>query len=775
MKPLGPTDPQRVGQYRLLGKLGAGGMGSVYLARSDRGRTVAVKLVQPELARQPEFRRRFQQEVESARRVGGEFTAPVLDCDTEAETPWVATGYVAGPSLHEVVTSTYGKLPERTLLILANGLVKALRDIHAAGLVHRDFKPSNIMLTIDGPRVIDFGIARALEAHGEGLTRTGAAVGSPGFMSPEQCRGELVTPASDIFCLGSVLTFAATGHTPFGDANSAMHALMLRIVQDEKNLDGVPDGIRPLIEDCLAQFPGERPGLSALLERTVDADEIGDDEPWLPGALIAKLGKHAVELLDSEDPLVTPPRPAMSPPPAMPSAPPSSVNAPAAPASPPPHSGPPSAPVTPPPPGALPTPTQLAAPGTPGAPGTPPPSPVPGQGPGSMDAMQTMTSAMPPPGMYGTAQPTPYGQPTTGYGYPGQQGPGYGYPQGPGPGQPTPYGHQSMNAVYPMGPGGPGGPGAPGGPGGQNGKKKFTWLIVAAAVAVFGIAVGVALALTSGDDDKNNQADPDPNPTEQTDPAEDPEPDPEPEPDPIEEVPGNIDLSEIPYELTSSSWSGEVETPSGETGLRRMEINTDDFGDYVLTTWDLYGNVLCKGEGQLLDTTGGVLTFSNEVTETQPSSLQCTALGNQTVELSGTSVLWTVPDAGMEETFDAAGTRPGSDGIPFAMLQHSGTWGFWRTEVPDEGNAEIKMSSIASVGETALTLTTGSCTWEFEMVDSPGGTDGDTITVGPGEVTSGSCDSLPSYVFTADDDEMVAEPFEDGDGPTLEAEAASAY
>ncbi|TDC64767.1 serine/threonine-protein kinase, partial [Streptomyces hainanensis] len=300
MKPLGPTDPRRVGQYRLLGKLGAGGMGSVYLARSDRGRTVAVKLVQPELAAQPEFRQRFQHEVDAARRVGGDWTAPVLDADTEAQTPWVATGYVAGPSLHDVITNSYGPLPERTLFILANGLVKALGDIHGAGLVHRDLKPSNVMITIDGPRVIDFGIARALES-GEGLTRTGAAVGSPGFMSPEQCRGETLTVASDIFCLGSVLTFAATGRTPFGDANAPMTALMLAIVQGQYSLDGVPESLHPLIESCLAQDPAQRPSLDQLHQFT----DIPDDgrEPWLPGALVAQLGRHAVGLLDSEEPV----------------------------------------------------------------------------------------------------------------------------------------------------------------------------------------------------------------------------------------------------------------------------------------------------------------------------------------------------------------------------------------------------------------------------------------------------------------------------------------
>ncbi len=174
-----------------------------------------------------------------------------------------------------------------------------------------------------------------------------------------------------------------------------------------------------------------------------------------------------------------------------------------------------------------------------------------------------------------------------------------------------------------------------------------------------------------------------------------------------------------------------------------MEINTDDSGAYVLTTWDLYGNVLCKGQGELLDTTGGVLTFSNEVTATVPSSLQCSALGSQTLELSGDSVLWTVPDAGMESTFEPGGTNPGSDAMPYDMLEHSGTWGFWTAEVPGEGAAEVKMASIASAGDNAMTITTGSCTWEFEMVSSEDGTDGDTITVGPGEVTSGSCDPLP--------------------------------
>ncbi|SFD15623.1 serine/threonine-protein kinase [Streptomyces aidingensis] len=323
MKALGADDPQSAGPYRLLARLGAGGMGQVYLARSDRGRTVAVKLVQPELARQPEFRQRFRHEVDAARRVGGQWTAPVLDADPDATVPWVATGYVAGPSLHEVVTGPTGPLPERSLLALANGLTRALGDIHTAGLVHRDLKPSNVLITIDGPRVIDFGIARVLEtAPGAGLTRTGATVGSPGFMSPEQCRGETLTPASDIFCMGSVLVFAATGRTPFGRTDSQMHALMLRIVQNEKDLSGIPERISGIIEDCLAPDPADRPTLDELLDRTSAGDlwepEPGDD-PWLPGALVARLGRHAVELLDSEDPLREGGAPV---PPAMPTTPP---------------------------------------------------------------------------------------------------------------------------------------------------------------------------------------------------------------------------------------------------------------------------------------------------------------------------------------------------------------------------------------------------------------------------------------------------------------------
>ncbi|TDT35192.1 serine/threonine protein kinase [Streptomyces sp. BK208] len=306
MRTLGDGDPQNIGAYRLLGRLGAGGMGHVYLARSDRGRTVAVKLVREELAALEEFRERFRQEVESARRVGGYWTAPVLDADTEAAVPWVATGYVAGPSLQQVVGHDHGALPERSVRTLGAGLAHALQDIHAAGIVHRDLKPSNVLVTIDGPRVIDFGIARALETVTDGgLTRTGALVGSPGFMAPEQVRGDRITPACDVFCLGSVLAYAATGRLPFGTANSGVHALMFRIAQEEPVLEGVPEGIADLVRDCLKKDPAARPGLAEVLERTGAQDTVSDGrsrDPWLPGALVAQLGRHAVRLLDTENP-----------------------------------------------------------------------------------------------------------------------------------------------------------------------------------------------------------------------------------------------------------------------------------------------------------------------------------------------------------------------------------------------------------------------------------------------------------------------------------------
>ncbi|MGW1338407.1 protein kinase domain-containing protein [Streptomyces rubiginosohelvolus] len=311
MDKLGPDDPHRIGAYRLLGRLGEGGMGQVFLARSDRGRTVALKLVRRELAERPEFRARFRQEVHAAHRVGGAWTAPVLDSDTEASVPWVATGYVAGPSLQRIVSGrpgapvtasgAYGPLPARSVRFLGSGLAHALQHIHGAGLIHRDLKPSNVLMTIDGPRVIDFGIARALESVADGdLTRTGVLVGSPGFMAPEQVRGERVTTACDVFCLGSVLAYAASGRLPFGTPESGgVHALMFRIAQEDPDLTGVPEELAGVVRDCLAKDPAARPGTDEILARLGEADA---DEPWLPATLLAQLGRQAVGLLDAEDP-----------------------------------------------------------------------------------------------------------------------------------------------------------------------------------------------------------------------------------------------------------------------------------------------------------------------------------------------------------------------------------------------------------------------------------------------------------------------------------------
>ncbi|MFD3718443.1 serine/threonine-protein kinase [Streptomyces sp. NPDC058674] len=321
MEQLHPHDPHRIGPYRLLSRLGAGGMGQVYLARSDRGRTVAVKLVHPRLAAHEEFRTRFRQEVAAARRVGGQWTAPVLDADTEAPTPWFATGYVAGPSLRQVVADDFGPLPGRSVRILAAGLAYALQDIHRAGLVHRDLKPSNVLVTLDGPRVIDFGIARASAPAGPdaGLTRAGELIGSPGFMAPEQIRGEPVTAACDLFCLGAVLAYAATGRLPFGDSDrpGGMAALLLRITEAEPDLTGVPADLHDLVRDCLRRNPAERPGPAEVLARVGAGDTVADGralEPWLPALLVAQLGRHAVQLLDREDSGPDRPDPAPAPP-----------------------------------------------------------------------------------------------------------------------------------------------------------------------------------------------------------------------------------------------------------------------------------------------------------------------------------------------------------------------------------------------------------------------------------------------------------------------------
>jgi eukaryotic-like serine/threonine-protein kinase len=274
MRELQPEDPQLIGPYRLRGRLGAGGMGRVFLGVSAGGRSVAVKVIRAELASDPEFRLRFRREVDVARRVSGLFTAPVIDADLDGPVPWLATAYVRGLSLAEAVSS-HGPWPAGSVLALAAGLAEGLSAIHAAGVVHRDLKPANVLLADDGPRVIDFGISRAVESSA--LTSTGLVVGSPGFMSPEQADGREVGPASDIFSLGAILAYAATGTGPFGSGSTP--ALVYRVVYNPPNLDRVPAEVRPLIERCLAKDPARRPTAADVL---AEAGAVYPAMGWLP-------------------------------------------------------------------------------------------------------------------------------------------------------------------------------------------------------------------------------------------------------------------------------------------------------------------------------------------------------------------------------------------------------------------------------------------------------------------------------------------------------------
>ncbi|MEU6662086.1 LamG-like jellyroll fold domain-containing protein [Streptomyces sp. NPDC046821] len=263
MAALYPDDPRSIGGYQLLGRLGAGGMGQVFLGRSPGGRQVAVKVVHAALVDRPDFRSRFRREVQAARAVSGAFTAPVIDADPDAAGPWLVTSYIAGPSLEKAVTDR-GPMPAPQVFALAAGLAEALVSIHGAHLVHRDLKPSNVLLAADGPRVIDFGIARVVESSS--LTVTGQALGSPGFMSPEQVNGEEISPASDVFSLGTVLAYAATGGNPFGNGHLA--SIFYRVVHDTPDLDAVTDpALCALIADCLAKDPARRPTPRQLLAR----------------------------------------------------------------------------------------------------------------------------------------------------------------------------------------------------------------------------------------------------------------------------------------------------------------------------------------------------------------------------------------------------------------------------------------------------------------------------------------------------------------------------
>ena len=260
MQPLDAGDPRVVGEFRLRARLGAGGMGRVYLGYSPAGRAVAVKVCHPEFAADPAFVARFAREVAAARAVNGLYTAQVIDAGPDDLPPWLATSYVPGPALQDAVAG-YGPLPAPAVWRLAAGLAEALQAVHTSGLVHRDLKPSNVLLAADGPRVIDFGIAHALD--GTSLTTAGYVLGTPAYMSPEQASGQPATPASDVFAFGSVLCFAATADSPFGDGEPP--AVLYRIVHAQPALTAVPGPLRDLVADCLAKDPADRPTLARVL------------------------------------------------------------------------------------------------------------------------------------------------------------------------------------------------------------------------------------------------------------------------------------------------------------------------------------------------------------------------------------------------------------------------------------------------------------------------------------------------------------------------------
>ncbi|MHB9849843.1 serine/threonine-protein kinase [Streptomyces krungchingensis] len=252
-------DPRVVGSFRLHRRLGAGGMGVVYLGSDRRGQRVALKVIRPDLAEDQEFRSRFAREVSAARRIRGGCTARLVAADLEADRPWFATQYVPGPSLHDKVAEE-GPMAAADVAAVGAALSEGLVAVHEAGVVHRDLKPSNILLSPKGPRIIDFGIAWATGAST--LTHVGTAVGSPGFLAPEQVRGAAVTPATDVFALGATLAYAATSDSPFGHGSSEV--MLYRVVHEEPHLQGVPDALAPLVRACLAKDPEERPSTLQL-------------------------------------------------------------------------------------------------------------------------------------------------------------------------------------------------------------------------------------------------------------------------------------------------------------------------------------------------------------------------------------------------------------------------------------------------------------------------------------------------------------------------------
>lgn len=303
--PLGDGDPTRIGPYELFARLGGGGMGRVFAGRSPGGRLVAVKVVRPELADDPEFRRRFAVEVAAARKVGGFYTAQVVDADPDGDQPWLATAYIPGPSLQTAVTE-HGPLPPAAVARLGAGLTEGLAAVHAHGLVHRDLKPANVLVAEDGPRLIDFGIARALDTTSH--TRTATVLGTAAFMSPEQVTAQQVGPASDVFSLGCVLAFAATGRSPFGEG--PLHSVVYRVVHADPDLSDLPAPLVDVVAACVAKDPAARPTLDRLLADLTALAPPGQTPlhgGWLPDQVTEVITRQRTLLLTLTSPPTEPP------------------------------------------------------------------------------------------------------------------------------------------------------------------------------------------------------------------------------------------------------------------------------------------------------------------------------------------------------------------------------------------------------------------------------------------------------------------------------------
>lgn len=398
---LGPADPPAISGYTLQYRLGTGGMGSVYLSYTREGLPVAIKIIKPELAENEEFRRRFSREVGAAQRVRGPFTTPVIAADPDGPVPWLATGYVAGPSVAAAVAE-YGPFPVPAVLHLLAGTAQGIAAVHAAGLIHRDLKPANVLVAADGPKVIDFGIAHAADSSTT-LTSTGQSIGTPAFMAPEQVRTSQATEATDVWALGHLALFAATGHSAFGDGNQT--ALLYRILEEPPNLERCDPALMPIIERCLNKDPGSRPSVDEVLAAANDAlaGQTGTVTvgSWLPRQVAEAVAGYAAPPPPGPGPVSVPPGPVPVP-------------------VPPPWPG--GVSVPPPGPGGVSVPGTMSVP-PPGPGPVSMPPPVAGQHPGPGGPYGPPSHPGPLSGPYPTPPPTPFAQPPLPPTYPPHLGP----------------------------------------------------------------------------------------------------------------------------------------------------------------------------------------------------------------------------------------------------------------------------------------------------------------------------------------------------------------